>query len=202
VRTKLDYIEPEPQRNEKDNIIDRRDAEYKQKMKQQREGRKTRENNLLLGDYVLVKQPRKNKWSTPYEPVFYVVCSIRGSQITARRVTDGRTVCRDASQFKLANAVINTTDETEKSEEIQTPQAVPDLEIPEKGTPPSVRPVPPDTTANAEKPKEPPGVEIILEQETEPEQEAEHNQPVDRPAVTRPRRERRQPSYLKDYVLA
>ena len=89
VRTKLDYIEPEPQRNEKDNIIDCRDAEYKQKMKQQREGRKTRENNLLLGDYVLVKQPRKNKWSTPYEPVFYVVCSICGSQTTARCVTDG-----------------------------------------------------------------------------------------------------------------
>jgi len=38
VRTKLDYIEPEPQRNEKDDIIDRRDAVYKQKMKQQREG--------------------------------------------------------------------------------------------------------------------------------------------------------------------
>ena len=110
VRTKLDYIEPEPQRNEKDDLIDRRDAEYKQKMKQQREGRKTRENNLLLGDYMLVKQPRKNKWSTPYEPVFYVVCNIHGSQITARRVTDGRTVCRDASQFKLANAVINTSD--------------------------------------------------------------------------------------------
>ena len=49
---------------------------------------------------------------------------------------------------------------------------------------------------------EPPGAEIMPEQETEPEQGAEHNQPMDRPAVTRPRRERRQPSYLKDYVLA
>ena len=48
-RTKLDYIEPEPQRNENDDIIDHRDAVYKQKMKQQREGRKTIENNLLLG---------------------------------------------------------------------------------------------------------------------------------------------------------
>ena len=48
LRMKLDYIEPEPQRNEKDDIMDRRDAEYKQKMKQQREGRKTRDNNLLL----------------------------------------------------------------------------------------------------------------------------------------------------------
>ena len=84
VRTKLDYIEPDPQSNEKDDIIDRRDAEYKQKMKQQRERRKTRESNLLLGDYVLVMQPRKNKWSTPCEPVLYVVCSIHASQITAR----------------------------------------------------------------------------------------------------------------------
>ena len=58
---------------------------------------------------MLVKQPRKNKWSMAYEPVFYVVCSICGSQVTATRVTDGRTVCRDASQIKLANAVINTT---------------------------------------------------------------------------------------------
>ena len=108
---------------------------------------------------------------------------------------DGLTVCRHASQFKLANAVINTTDEPEKSEEvlIQTPQTVPDFMIPGKGTPPSVPPVLPDTTANAEKPKEPPGAEIIPGQETEPEQGAEHNQLVDRPAVTRPRRERRQP---------
>ena len=61
----LDYIEPEPQRHEKDDIVDRRDAEYKQKIKQQREGRKTRENNLLLGDYVLVKQPRKKQGVRP-----------------------------------------------------------------------------------------------------------------------------------------
>ena len=189
VGTKLDYIEPEPQRNEKDDIIDRRDAVYKQEMKRQREGRKKRENNLLLRDYVLVKQPRQNKWSTPYEPVFFVVCSIRGSQITA-------------SRFKLANAVINTIDEPEKSVEVQTPQAVPDLQIPEKGTPPSVPPIPPDTVGNVEKPQEPTSEEIIPEQGTEPVQGAEHNRPVHRPAVTRPRRERHQPSYPKVYMLA
>ena len=150
---------------------------------------------------MLVKQPRKNKWSTAFEPVFYVVCSIRGSQVTARRVTDGRTVCRDASQFKLANAVINTTDEPEKNEKVETAQAVPDIEIPEKETPPSAASDPPDTMANAEKPMEPPSAGIIPEQGTEPEQGAEHNQPVDKPVVTRSRRERRQPSYLKDYVL-
>ena len=141
---------------------------------------------------MLVKRPRKNKWSTPYERVFYVVCSIRGSQVTARGVTDGQTLCRDASQFKLANAVINTTDEPERNEEVQTPQTVPDLEIPEKETPPSTLPVPPGTTTSAEKPMEPPGAEIIPEQETESKQRVEHNQQVDRAAVTTPRRERRQ----------
>ena len=36
VRTKLDHIQPKVQRSEKDNIIDDRDAVYKQKIKQNR----------------------------------------------------------------------------------------------------------------------------------------------------------------------
>ena len=47
-----------------------------------------------------------NKWSTAYEPIFYTVIRISGCTITARRVTDGREITRDSSQFKLANAVI------------------------------------------------------------------------------------------------
>ncbi|KAL9972426.1 hypothetical protein ACROYT_G018725 [Oculina patagonica] len=115
-----------------------------------------------------------------------------------RRVTDGRAVCRDASQFKLANAVTNITDEPEKNEEAQTPHSVPDLKIPEKETPPSV---PPDTTANAETPPKSPSVETIPEPEPEQKQGAEQDQPVTKPALTRPRRKRRQPSHLMDYVL-
>ena len=86
--------------------------------------------------------------------------------------------------------------------EVQTPQAVPDLQIPEKGTPPSVPPIPPDTVGNVEKPQEPPSEEIILEQGTESVKGAEHNRPVNRSAVTRPRRERHHPSYPKVYMLA
>ena len=33
------------------------------------------------------------------------------SRITARRATDSGIVCRDASKFKLVNAVINTADD-------------------------------------------------------------------------------------------
>ena len=70
VRIKLDNTNPEMQSTAKDNEISQRDAEYKQKMKQRREGRQTKGGRLLLGDYVLVKQPKKKKWSTAYEPVF------------------------------------------------------------------------------------------------------------------------------------
>ena len=60
MKNKLDHLNPEMQKSEKDDIINQRDAENKQRIKQQREGRNTREGILLLGDYVLVKQP-KNK---------------------------------------------------------------------------------------------------------------------------------------------
>ena len=86
-------------------------------MKERSKNRNTKETRLILGDHVLVKQQKRNKWSTPYEPVFYTVISIEGSQ-DARRTIDSRTVCRDASQFKLVNSVINTKDETgEKTDE-------------------------------------------------------------------------------------
>ena len=117
IRTKLDHVEPTEERMEGDKQIERKDATYKQKMKKQREGKQTRKAALLLGDYVLVKQPKKNIWTTPYEPVFYVVWGIRGSQITERRTTYGRTVCRDASQFKVTNSVMATTNDNELTEE-------------------------------------------------------------------------------------
>ena len=49
VRIKLDHIQPKVQRSEKDDIIDERDEVYKQKMKQNKEGRNTGQGRLLLG---------------------------------------------------------------------------------------------------------------------------------------------------------
>ena len=102
---------------EKEKIINRRDAEHKREKKQQREWRKTKDNNLLLG-------------YTPYEFMFFVVCSIYGFERTARRVRDRLTVFLDASKFKLVNALIKTTDQPGMSQKTQAPQSVPDLEIP------------------------------------------------------------------------
>ena len=205
VRIKLDYIDPETKKSEKDDTIDQRDSEYKQKMKQQREGRKTREGRLLQGDYVLVTQPKKNKWSTPYEPVFYIVYSIQGSRITARRATDGRTICRDASQFKLVNAVINTADEQETKEGAILPPANPEFHRPGSEAPRNMLSIDepaPKETPDMEDADTPPEDQEQTQQIMESDQpNPSRTPPRHQTPSTRPRRDKRRPSYLQDYVL-
>ena len=46
--------------------------------------RGTKERKFMPEDYVLVKQLKRNKWSTQYEPTFYVVTETKGSQIRTR----------------------------------------------------------------------------------------------------------------------
>ena len=76
----------------------------------------------MVGDHVLLKQKKRNKWSTAYEPAFYIVTRTYGSSIAARRITDGREVYRESSQFKIANALIqdNTSEERDDREEEST----------------------------------------------------------------------------------
>ena len=104
VRTRLDYTVPRKERSSRDKMMDEKDRQYKEKMAD--EGGSSKEHNFVVGDHVLLRQRKRNKWSTPYEPVFYTVIKISGSAITARRITDGREVRRDASQFKLANVLV------------------------------------------------------------------------------------------------
>ena len=107
IRTKLSHATLK-ERSEQDDLIDERDKLYKEKMR--RSGTNIREHNFVMGDYVLLKQKKVNKWSTAYEPTFCTVIRISGSTITARRVTDGREICRDSSHFKLANAIMHEED--------------------------------------------------------------------------------------------
>lgn len=72
-----------------------------------RDDTNTKEHNFIVGDYVLLKQKKVNKWSMAYEPIFYTIIRISGSTITARRVTDRREICRDSSHSKLANTIMH-----------------------------------------------------------------------------------------------
>ena len=114
VRTMIDSVS----RKTEEDDMDERDWRYKENAKKNKENRNTKEHKFIVGDYVLLKQMKKNKWTTAYEPNFYKIYRIDGSSIAARRVTDGRTVYRDASRFKLANSVING-DETEVTRETE-----------------------------------------------------------------------------------
>ena len=79
IRTRIDYRALNTNTSQEEKQMNKNDGRYKEKMKMQTENSRTRDKKLLLAEYVLVKQERKNKWSTPYEPIFCIVCTIQGS---------------------------------------------------------------------------------------------------------------------------
>ena len=107
IRTRLDH-EPgqETAQREEDKKIDEQNKEYKKRMTQQR--RNVKKHIFALKDYVLLKQKKSNKLTTAFEPAFYTITKIEGSSITIKRIKDGRELCRDASQLKLANLLVRT----------------------------------------------------------------------------------------------
>ena len=55
---------------------------------------------IEIGDTVLVRQKKVNKFSTYFEPTPYEVVLVKGSMISARRMHDGRVVTRNSSFYK------------------------------------------------------------------------------------------------------
>ena len=103
VRTKLNYTVPRKERSSSDKMLDEMDMQCKETMAD--EGGISKHIFVGRAD-VLLRQRKRNKWSTPYEPVFYTVIKISGSAITARRIADGQEIRRDANQFNLANVLM------------------------------------------------------------------------------------------------
>ena len=60
--------------------------------------RKAAPSSLVVGDTVLVRQQKKNKLSSFYDPKPYQIVAIKGSMVSARRV--GHAIVRNASFFK------------------------------------------------------------------------------------------------------
>ena len=73
VGTKLDHQARESSENACDTGIIERDERYKGKLKQNAENRNNKVHNFIVGDHVLMKQKKRNKWSTAYKPAFYTV---------------------------------------------------------------------------------------------------------------------------------
>ena len=103
VRTKLDYDSISISRNyhKMEKEITNRDKEYKQKLDHQHRHPKVEKHQFKIGDRVLLKKRKQNKWSPAFEKESYSIVGISGSTIEAKRKSDGRTMQRDASKFKL-----------------------------------------------------------------------------------------------------
>ena len=94
-RTKLDYMERESKSdNPRKERVNEREKDNKMKIKGNAENKNTKTHNLTVGDHVLLEQYKRNKWTTLYEPISYVIYKVNSSSIWARRVTDGRAICQ------------------------------------------------------------------------------------------------------------
>ena len=92
---------------EGDPEVTLRDANYKAKQKEYGKGHLKKPHNFSVGDFVLVRQKKQTKLSTPYEPVLYSITEINGTQVTVQRTTDGRCIKRHADQLKNANRLLD-----------------------------------------------------------------------------------------------
>ena len=64
--------------------------------------RYVKDHKVQIGDFVLVPQRKRNKFTTPYRNMKYVVIKTKGAMITARNEF-GQTMTRDASKMKKIN---------------------------------------------------------------------------------------------------
>ena len=75
-------------------------SKYKEEAKRNHDKRhQSKEYKLKTGDAVIVKREKKKKGETPYEQYIYMI-KIKGTMVTAKRMKDGKTKCRDISRFK------------------------------------------------------------------------------------------------------
>ena len=93
------------------NIVRKRDDEAKAKMKTYADNRnKAKESKLEIGDIVLVRQEKKNKMSSFFDPIPFRVVEVKGSMITAAR--RDKTITRNSSFFKQLKSAVTACSKT------------------------------------------------------------------------------------------
>jgi transposase InsO family protein len=98
ITTKLPEL-VQPENTKLDTTVRARDAKAKQKMKDNADSKvREKENVVKIGDMVLVRQKKQNKFSTKFDPSPYRVTEVKGSMITALR--DKKSITRNISHFK------------------------------------------------------------------------------------------------------
>ena len=93
-----------------DDEIRNKDKAAKEKMKEYAYSKSNKECNIKVGDSVLVKQPRLNKLTTPFNPIRHTVMEKRGSMITAVSDATNKLITRNYSFFKKISPEVRKDD--------------------------------------------------------------------------------------------
>ena len=109
IRVKLHNYVGVPSGKSPDPVTMRkRDTQQKLRIKSQAESRRTvKDCDIQVRDTVLVRQPKREKPTTPYHPTLLTVTKKRHSMLTAE--STNRQVTRNSSHFKKPLADDSTT---------------------------------------------------------------------------------------------
>ena len=93
--------------------------------------RKTKMHNFKIGEIVIIRQKRQNKFSTMYDQIKYVITNIKGSMITVK-ADDGRQFSRNAERFKRFH--VERNQEITNFKDITSRDSTPTIEKPKTTT--------------------------------------------------------------------
>ena len=63
---------------------------------------RARVSNIQVGDRVLIRQKKQNKWSTKFDPFLFIVARCKGTMIMASQ--NGKYISRNVSHFIKINS--------------------------------------------------------------------------------------------------
>ena len=168
--------------------------------------RHTKPSDLQPGDHVLVKQKRENKLTPPFSPKPFIVTTKHGSMITAHR-KNGTSIVRNSSHFrKLSGIPPRTMEDTDEDEPSDSDSKFPFVHVPPVRTPHKTLDNTSSPTTPLRTPSEPPpptsSTNTPRKVISAPQMPSPTFDPVPSPSpLQRPTRQRRPPTYLKDYDL-
>lgn len=127
-----------------DQNVQTKDSEAKQKMKEHADKRaQAQDPEIEIGDTVLVRQKKKNKLSTKFDPSPYKVVEVKGTMVTA--VRNEKYITRNISQFKSIRPSVRApagddSDDSDLSDIEETDETPPDpVPLPNIPPPPTRR---------------------------------------------------------------
>ena len=110
INNKLPQTKPDISQSKLHSKIVENDKQAKAAMKIYADTRKkSKESNINIGDVVLVKQPKRNKFTTRFNPDKYSVIAKKGTMITAQN-SKGHKITRNISFFRKVDFTMDETD--------------------------------------------------------------------------------------------